>query len=225
MKTFLSRVLTRLGFLTAEVAALLLVFAATFAAFFYLVRVVFVAHSVALDGWAFRQMEDLRQAVPGLDNWVYVVTFFGSALYLTAIAVILPVSLRWLGRKREALEVLLAILGAALLNQALKTHFHRLRPETALIKQLGLSFPSGHAMIGMAFYGCLAWLLWRHSRHPAWGALLVLWALLIGLTRIYLHVHYATDVLAGFAGGLGWLVLLRTALHLWWREGQIIDKQ
>jgi membrane-associated phospholipid phosphatase len=222
MKTLLSRLLSRLGFLTAEVVVLLLVFLGAFAAFFYLVRVVFVQHSVALDGWAFQQMEQLRRAAPGLDSWVYVVTFFGSALFLTAIAVVLPASLMWLKHRREALEVFLAVLGAALLNQLLKTHFHRVRPETALVKQLGLSFPSGHAMIGMAFYSCLAWLLWRHGHHPLWAALLVLWALLIGLTRIYLHVHYATDVLAGFAGGLGWLVLLRTGLRLWWREGQAV---
>ena len=114
----------------------------------------------------------------------------------------------------------LAVAGASLLNQLLKTHFQRARPATALLPQLGLSFPSGHAMIGMALYGCLAWLLWRHGRHPAWAALLVLWAVLIGLTRIYLQVHYATDVLAGFAAGLLWLILLRTALRLYWREKQ-----
>jgi membrane-associated phospholipid phosphatase len=198
---------------------------AAFAAFFYLVRVVFVAHSVALDTWAFLQMDALRRAVPGLTGWVSVVTFFASAPYLTGVAVVLPAILTWRKRRREALEVFLALLGSALLNQALKLHFHRLRPGTALIKQLGLSFPSGHAMLGMALYGCLGWLLWRHGRHPLWALLLLTWAVLIGLTRVYLHVHYATDVLAGFAGGVGWLVLLRTALHLWWREGKALDKQ
>ncbi|GAA3956384.1 phosphatase PAP2 family protein [Hymenobacter algoricola] len=225
MKTFLSRLLTRLSFLTAEVAVLLLVFAAGFATFFYLTRVVFVAHSAALDTWAFQQLDALRRAVPGLTNWVQVVTFFASAPFLVGAALVLPAGLRWAQRRREAWEVFLTILGAALLNQALKVHFHRLRPDSALVRQLGLSFPSGHAMIGMALYGCLGWLLWRHGRHPAWALLLLGWAILIGLTRIYLHVHYATDVLAGFAAGLSWLVLLRTALHLWWREGQVLNRE
>jgi len=225
MKTFLSRLLGRLSFLTAEVLVLLMVFLAAFAGFFFLVRVVFVEHSVALDTWAFHRMEAVRQAAPGLDGWVYGVTFFASAPFLVGAALVLPAGLAWLKRRREALEVFLAVAGAALLNQLLKTHFHRLRPTSALVKQLGLSFPSGHSMIGMALYGCLAWLLWRHGRHPAWAALLLLWALTIGLTRIYLHVHYATDVLAGFAAGLGWLVLLRTALRLWWREGQALDRK
>ncbi|MFD2785107.1 hypothetical protein ACFSX6_06535 [Hymenobacter rubripertinctus] len=48
--------------------------------------------------------------------------------------------------------------------------------------------------------------------------------MLIGLTRVYLHVHYATDVLAGFAGALFWLILVRTGLHLWWREREELMK-
>jgi undecaprenyl-diphosphatase len=78
-------------------------------------------------------------------------------------------------------------------------------------------------MLGVIFYGCLAWLLWQHGRHPAWAAFLMFWALLIGLTRVYLHVHYPTDVLAGFAAGLLWLILLRTALRLWWREKSQVE--
>ncbi|RYU82142.1 phosphatase PAP2 family protein [Hymenobacter persicinus] len=225
MKTVWSRLLNRLSFLTAELVVVLVVFLGAFAGFFYLTRVVFVEHSVELDTWAFRQMDALRGALPGLTTAVQVVTFFASAPFLVGSAVLLPAGLAWRGRKREAQEVFLALAGASLLNQALKTHFHRLRPESALLQQFGLSFPSGHAMIGMALYGCLAWLLWRHGRHPAWAALLLLWAVLIGLTRIYLHVHYATDVLAGFAAGLGWLILLRMALRLWWREAQVIDRE
>jgi undecaprenyl-diphosphatase len=79
-------------------------------------------------------------------------------------------------------------------------------------------------MIGVALYGCAAWLLWRHGRHPVWSLLLVVWAAIIGLSRIYLHVHYATDVVAGFAAGIVWLILLRTALRLWWREkNQLVE--
>ncbi len=209
-----------LALLTLEVLVVGSVFLASLALFFYLTRVVFVVHSLSLDAWAIGQADALRAAWPSLTGVAFFVTFFASFPFLLAAAVLLPAGLRWRGRKREALEVLLAVAGASLFNQLLKTHFQRARPATALLPQLGLSFPSGHAMIGMALYGCLAWLLWRHGRHPAWAALLVLWAVLIGLTRIYLQVHYATDVLAGFAAGLLWLILLRTALRLYWREQQ-----
>jgi membrane-associated phospholipid phosphatase len=209
-----------LRFLTLEVLVVGSVFLASLGLFFYLTRVVFGAHSLAFDHWAIGQANALRAAWPPLTGVALFVTFFASLPFLAGAAVLVPAAMRWRGRRREALEVLLAVVGSSLFNQLLKTHFHRARPATALLPQPGLSFPSGHAMIGMALYGCLAWLLWRHGRHPVWAALLLSWAVLIGLTRIYLQVHYATDVLAGFAAGLLWLILLRTALRLYWREKQ-----
>ncbi|TGE16803.1 phosphatase PAP2 family protein [Hymenobacter elongatus] len=218
MKPLVTRLFTLLTFLAVEVGVLLLVFLSNMVAFFYLTRVVFVERSMVLDQAAFAQLDALRAALPGLTQWVIVVTFFASAPFLVLAAVGIPAVLVWAKRRREAVEVFWAVAGSAILNQLFKTHFHRLRPDTALFPQLGLSFPSGHAMIGMALYGCLAWQLWRHRRHPQLAVALLLWAVLIGLTRIYLHVHYATDVLAGFVAGLSWLVLLRSGLHLWWRE-------
>ncbi|QNH61316.1 phosphatase PAP2 family protein [Hymenobacter sediminicola] len=220
MKKLTARLLTLFSFLTVEILLVGGVFLASLGVFFYLTRVVFVAHSLTFDNWAIGHANALRAAWPALTSGVHVVTFFASLPFLVGAGVLVPAGLRWWGHKREALEVFLAVAGATFFNQLLKTHFQRPRPATALLSQLGLSFPSGHAMIGMALYGCLAWLLWRHGRHPAWAVLLLLWAVLIGLTRVYLQVHYATDVLAGFAAGLLWLILLRTALRLFWREEQ-----
>lgn len=222
MKKLTARLLALFSLLTLEVLLVGSVFLASLVLFFYLTRVVFVANSRTFDNWAIGQANALRGAWPGLTTAAYFVTFFASMPFLVGAGVVLPSLLRWRGRRREALEVLLAVAGSALFNQLLKTHFQRPRPSSALLPQFGLSFPSGHAMIGMALYGCLAWLLWRHGRHPIWAALLLLWAVLIGLTRVYLQVHYATDVLAGFAAGLLWLILLRIALRLFWREKQQI---
>jgi undecaprenyl-diphosphatase len=58
----------------------------------------------------------------------------------------------------------------------------------------------------------------RHFNRPGWVAPLLIWTLLIGLTRVYLHAHYATDVLAGFAGGAAWLVACRLGIKLFWKE-------
>lgn len=99
----------------------------------------------------------------------------------------------------------------SILNQAMKRYFERPRPEFAMLEQSGLSFPSGHAMIGGAFYGVLIYVVWRTVRHAFWRwlltILLTLLILLIGYSRIYLKVHYATDVLAGYAMGILWLIL------------------
>ena len=218
-KPITARLLAVFSFLTLEVLLVGGVFVVSLLLFFYLTRVVFVARSAQFDDWGFRQMDQLRTAQPWMTSVARFITFFASFPFLVVAGIVGPILLRWWGRrKREALELFLAVAGASLFNQLLKTHYHRSRPSTALFFQQGLSFPSGHAMIGMALYGCLAWLLWRHGHHPVWAVLLVLWAIVIGLTRIYLHVHYPTDVLAGFAAGVLWLILLRTALRLWWRE-------
>ncbi|WP_324671704.1 phosphatase PAP2 family protein [Hymenobacter sp. GOD-10R] len=218
MKRLTERFLALFGLLTAELILAGVVFLGAFVLFFYLTRVVFVEHSATLDNFAFQEMDGIRAAEPNFTAWVKRVTFFASAPFLTVTGIVLPSILFWLKRRREALELFLAVLGSSILNQLLKNHFHRSRPETALFPQPGLSFPSGHAMIGVALYGCAAWLLWRHGRHPIWSGLLLIWAIVVGLSRVYLHVHYATDVLAGFAAGVVWLVLLRGALRLWWRE-------
>jgi undecaprenyl-diphosphatase len=218
MNRFTSRLLAIISLLTDEIVLGAVLFVAAYGVFFYMARVVFVDNSLALDNWASGVMDALRHANPGLTGPVRFVTFFAALPFLLPAGIIGPLLLHRAGYRREALELVLAMGGGIVLNQLLKTYFGRPRPSNALLQTLGLSFPSGHAMIGLALYGCAAWLLWRHQRHPLWAFLLLAWAVLIGLTRVYLHVHYATDVLAGFAIGLVWLILLRTALRLWWRE-------
>jgi undecaprenyl-diphosphatase len=74
----------------------------------------------------------------------------------------------------------------------------------------GLSFPSGHALMSFAFYGLFIYLTWEGVENKVWKFILIFMLLLtiffIGLSRIYLRVHYATDVIAGFCLGLIWLV-------------------
>lgn len=218
MNRFTSRLLALAGLLTVEVLFGLVLFIAAFAVFFYLARVVFVHHSVALDNWASGVVDGWRLAHPGLTGPVRMVTFFAALPFLLPASIITPLLMHRAGHPRGAWEMLLAMAGSVLLNQLLKLYFNRPRPADALLHTFGLSFPSGHAMLGLTFYGGLAWLLARHFKRPGWAVPLLLWAGLIGLTRVYLHVHYATDVLAGFAGGAAWLVAFRAGLKLFWRE-------
>jgi membrane-associated phospholipid phosphatase len=213
------------GLLTAEVVGGGILFLLAFGLFFYLTRVVFREHSQVFDDWGFAQMDRLRAAHPWLTPWVFRLTFFGSVLFFVPASLLVPLVLYRRGYRRYAIEFLLSMGGAVILNELLKAWFHRDRPTTALIYQYGLSFPSGHAMMSMAFYGCLAWLAVQHSARWGWATLLVVWALLIGCTRMYLHVHYPTDVVAGFAGGTAWLVLLRTGVRVFWKEGKQAEVQ
>ncbi|MVN77103.1 phosphatase PAP2 family protein [Hymenobacter sp. HMF4947] len=212
------------GLLTTEVVFGGVLFLVAFALFFYLIRVVFQEHSQVFDNWGFAQMDRLRAAHPGLRWWIQnVLTWFGSVWFFVPASLLTPLVLHRRGLSRYAIELLASMGGGLALNELLKAYFHRDRPTTALIHQYGLSFPSGHAMMSMAFYGCLAWLAVQHGRHWGWAAALVCFAVLIGLTRVFLHVHYPTDVLAGFAGGAAWLVLLRTGIRLFWKEKKVVN--
>ena len=222
MSRFTSRMLALAGLLTAEVVLTAALFVAAFGAFFYLTRVVFVNNSLAFDTWAAGVVDGWRAALPGLTSAVRVVTFFAALPFLVLASVAGVLWLRRAGHRREGWALLVAMVGGSALNQLLKLYFTRPRPSSALLQTLGFSFPSGHAMLGVTFYGCLAWLLARHLGQRRWAVPLLLWAGLIGLTRVYLHAHYATDVLAGFAGGAAWLVLCRAGIKLFWREERAV---
>mgnify|MGYP003299002075 CR=1 FL=1 len=99
-----------------------------------------------------------------------------------------------------------------MLNQTAKIAFGRARPEDInLIIESGFSFPSGHSMVSLAFYGFFIYLLY----HQKWSKIkrlltcipLVILVFMIGLSRIYLGVHYASDVLAGFALAMAYLII------------------
>ncbi len=98
------------------------------------------------------------------------------------------------------------------LNQALKFIIQRPRPDGfRLATATGFSFPSGHSMVAMAFFGLLAWLVWKYEKDRRQRVfLLVAFALVIvmvGYSRVYLGVHYASDVIGGFCLSIVWLAL------------------
>jgi undecaprenyl-diphosphatase len=130
----------------------------------------------------------------------------------------------WLARAargRDAALFAIAVVGANLVGEAMKLFFHRLRPEPWFGYPLPstYSFPSGHAFVSFCFCLCLAEILIRDD-WPAAGKL-AMWSaavgctLTVGLSRVYLGVHYPTDVLGGYAAGIVWTTLIRVAHHAW----------
>lgn len=156
-----------------------------------------------------RWLSDERSAA-GTDVF-RAVTFFGSPAVALAVAAAFCAVLYRRRQLVDAAFLPVVLGGAELLNLILKLSFHRSRPEVALVHLDTYSFPSGHAMISAAAYGALAYLAWgrlrrRRSRMLLAGGTTVLIAL-IGFSRLYLGVHYLSDVLAGIAGGAFWLAL------------------
>jgi membrane-associated phospholipid phosphatase len=118
-------------------------------------------------------------------------------------------------------------IGAALLNNLLKVVFHRGRPifATEFITRPSWSFPSGHAMDSMAGYGFLAFLLIQQTRDDARRKAIALAAavliLLVGFSRIYLGVHYPSDVIGGYLAGGIWLIACIAGYRFAMQRGEL----
>ena len=145
-----------------------------------------------------------------LTTFFTVFTFLGGTTVLTMGSVFIGVMALWLCRN-IFLPFFIAIGGSALCTHLTKLLFERTRPEAGLITETSFSFPSGHTANSTAFYGFLAFLLFlRLSRKRQKIILLIgitLFLLLMGLSRIYLGVHFTSDVLGGYLMGGWWLVL------------------
>jgi undecaprenyl-diphosphatase len=139
------------------------------------------------------------------------ITHLGSALTVIIVAVVASCYLYiCLHKKWDAYMLLTALAGASFLNWIMKLGFHRSRPSApSLAQAAGYSFPSGHAMISLVFYGMLIYLIWLNFRRGLASYLVIgllgLLILAIGTSRIYLGVHYPSDVAAGYAAGGFWL--------------------
>jgi undecaprenyl-diphosphatase len=142
-----------------------------------------------------------------IDSAMRAVSTLGGARVLAPLALACVLALLWRRRPLTALLLTLASLGAAL-NPPLKELFHRARPDlfAPRVSESGYGFPSGHAMTSMAIVGGLCAVAWR--TRARWPALLAggLFVLAVGASRVELGVHYPSDVLAGWAFSLAWVV-------------------
>jgi membrane-associated phospholipid phosphatase len=147
-----------------------------------------------------------------------MVTQLGGTEALITVTLGAALALLLRGRVAHALLMGAALGGGEWLNWALKATFERPRPSFAepLATAAGFSFPSGHAMVSLTVYGALAFVAAAGMRSRRAQVLVVVSALAlvlaIGFSRLYLGVHYASDVLAAYAAGLAWLILCALAL-------------
>ena len=137
------------------------------------------------------------------------ITNFGGAIFLSIATVMLFLFIK---NKKIGLSIISNIVIIAVLNQLLKRILQRPRPtEFRIVEETGYSFPSGHSMVSMAFYGYLIYLIYRYikNKYVKWTLITILIILicLIGISRIYLGVHYTSDVLGGFLLSISYLVI------------------
>lgn len=145
-------------------------------------------------------------------NILKIITQLGSAGFLILITILSFVIIR---NKKIPICIALNLASIGALNQISKRIIQRPRPEGfRLIEETGYSFPSGHSMASMAFYGLIIYFVFKYVKNKNAKiiicTILSLLVLLIGISRIYLGVHYASDVIAGFVLSIAYLVVYIT---------------
>lgn len=198
-----------------SVSFILAVAAAT--AFLAVANIVLEGSTQRFDEAVLSWMEGHRTAA--LDRVALDVTALGNLATLGVLVLSVSVFL-WVTRHRfSAALLLVAVAGGAVLNTALKGVFDRPRPVVVepIADVMTLSFPSGHSMTGFTAYACVAYLVGRLEatralRWTTWS-LASLLILAVGASRVYLGVHYPTDVLAGYLAGLAWLGFVISGLR------------
>ena len=138
-----------------------------------------------------------------------IVTFFGGATCLIGLTIILFITIK---NKKIGLLIGTNLIVITILNQIFKFILQRPRPtENRIINENGYSFPSGHSMISMAFYGFLIYLIYKYVKNKKLKyisiTLISVLIIFIGISRIYLGVHYTSDILAGFLFSISYLII------------------
>lgn len=150
------------------------------------------------------------------------VTNLGGAVFLIALTVILILFIK---NKKIGISIFANLTIITVLNQILKRILQRPRPtKFRIIEESGYSFPSGHSMVSMAFYGYLIYLSYKYinNKYIKWGLNFILGLLIvsIGISRIYLGAHYTSDVIGGFLISISYLIIYVITVNKLMKENE-----
>src|SRR5450432_2164183 len=191
--------------------ALMVIFTDALIAFITIARMVFEGKTQDFDH---RSLIFIAGYVTYINtNVMQSLTFLGTHTFLIPANLLLTAWFLFIKKRHwYSITIPSVALSSLLLMFILKLIFRRDRPVGPLLQAAkGFSFPSGHALMSVTFYGLLVLIVWQNVQQ-AWlkwtlSVFLILLILAIGLSRVYLRLHYASDVLAGFSVGLVWLLL------------------
>jgi membrane-associated phospholipid phosphatase len=186
-------------------------------AFVFIARMIFWKQKDDFDNRAFTFFASIVSDVN--TNIMEVFTFLGTHYFLIPANLLMIAYFLFIRKhKWYSIKIPVISIGSLVIMSLLKQIFHRERPLGPLLDEAkGLSFPSGHAMMSFVFYGLIIYIIWEEVHNKALryflAFLLLLLIFFIGISRIYLRVHYASDVCAGFSLGLLWLVISMFVLN------------
>lgn len=185
------------------------VFFSAFLFFAIILNEVVIEKESAFDKKIFNSLADV--ATPALTQFFLFITFFGSQNFLLPAYILLCCYFLFIKKDtRLTIDIVSLGISSAGILILLKNIVERKRPLDPLVKSVtGFSFPSGHTFSSFVFFGMLIYITWQFRVHPGikWvlSVLFLVLAFSVGASRVYLHVHFPTDVIAGFCLSIIWL--------------------
>lgn len=174
-----------------------------------------------------RQIQVLMSGLltPSVVEYVAFVTDLGGTKGTVIGVLLVGIPLLLTRRWWSLFGLLFTTAGGGIVLWGLKLFFQRARPAESFIEVGGFAFPSGHAFAAMAFFGYLVYLAFRHFRHDVLRIAVTVFSLimilLIGSSRVFLNVHWLTDVVGGYVAGFAWLILsILIIRHVEWPHRQ-----
>lgn len=177
---------------------------------FTAVAALMIWHYYSYGSWVMdKNLADFMNSIrnPFLDVFFRTITFTGETVPVILMTLVVIILFLYFKHRKEAALVALYMLGTWRLNELLKGIINRPRPDVSLwlVKTTGLSMPSGHSMNFMAFMLISLYFVWVYSKNKKMNigltAIMLLYTILVGLSRVYLHVHYISDVITGWSLG------------------------
>lgn len=165
---------------------------------------------LVIDRWISIHVNSVH--TPLLDQIMIALTNLNGFMGIIVFSIVLVACMLYLKWYKDFLFYVLAVGGAAMIFTTVKVIVSRLRPSSELIEVVGYSFPSGHATMATAMSAALYFILIKRIRFLALKVLIlfacILWPLMISVSRVYLDVHWLSDVIAGLGLGLFWVTLI-----------------
>lgn len=149
-----------------------------------------------------------------LDSTMKVLTNLGDIDFILFPFLVFVLYLAWQKKWKQFIFFILSVAGSSVMAYFLKSWTHRLRPPVSgwLVDVNTYSFPSGHAILAVGFYGALAWFFWLFFKNKKWKnvslALFLFVIVIVGFSRVYLGVHWPSDVLGGYVLGGLWVFVV-----------------
>jgi undecaprenyl-diphosphatase len=204
------KIFTRLGLISLEIILLIVVFCGALFGFISIAEKIFSNNKTNFDITVFNFLS--MHVSNSNTSLMQLFTFLGAHKFLIPANLILIAYFIIKKHRWYSIKIPVVALSSVLLMFFLKMIFHRDRPMSPLLAgAMGFSFPSGHALMSTTFYGLLIFIVFESIKNKVlkWTLIMALslLVLFIGISRVYLRVHYASDVIAGFCVGVTWLLL------------------